>query len=379
MSSAASRAAGRARIAEIDAKISSLKKSIRALKAEKLRTQERLESYTHPVLTLPNEITSEIFLKFIPDYPSPPPLTGLLSPTTLTHVCHRWRAIAHSTPALWNGILVPAYSRTRRNEAYLPKILESWLSRSRCLPLSILMDDMFDVLPEECVAALVLHRARWEYVTLTVLDASIVHTMQGAMPLLRQFEIRPHLGGPSPSPIRFCGVPRLRSATVWETSGAIDILPWFQLTSLTLIYVYGWPAILKETVNLVHFHLFPCEEEDLAVPGIRLPVLQSLVLSPFSDLDEPAINLLATFITPALRTLEVPEAFLHPDPIATLRSFISNCGCKLQKICITGNTRSVRATYHAKFPYGLEVSFDMSLTEYDSYAKKLARRRYELL
>ncbi|KAJ6487805.1 hypothetical protein C8R45DRAFT_930036 [Mycena sanguinolenta] len=371
MSTAASRAAGRARIVEIDAKISSLKESIRVLKAEKLRTQERLDSYAYPVLTLPNEITSEIFLKSIPEYPSPPPLTGLLSPTTLTHVCHRWREIALSIHALWRGILVPAYFR---NKAYLLSILESWLSRSGCLPLSVLMEDMLDVLAEECVAFLVLHRARWEYVTLTVLNESIVHSIQGAMPLLRQFEIRSNGYQPPPSLIRFCEIPRLRSATVWELQRPIDVfLPWSQLTSLTLIYVDEWAAILKQTINLVHCHLFPREEEDLIVPDIRLPVLESLVLSPFVVPDEPPTNLLAALITPALRTLDVPETFLRPDPIATLTSFISKSGCHLQKICITGDTRTVpQKMYRACMDRKTvsRFSFNTSLTDYHSYEKR---------
>ncbi|KAF7335975.1 F-box domain-containing protein [Mycena sanguinolenta] len=394
MSTAASRAARRARIAEIDARISSLKNSIRLLKAEKLRTQERLDLYTYPVLMLPSEITSEIFMKFIPEYPSPPPLTGLLSPTTLTHVCRRWRAIAHSTPALWRAIMVPAYLCTIRNEAYLLSILESWLSRSRSFPLSISTEDMFEVLSGRLCRGPRSSSSAMEYVTLTVLDECVVHTMHGAMPLLRQFEIRTDFIASPPSPIRFCEVPQLRSVTIWEypqlrETAGIDIFPWSQLTSLTLIDVDGWPAILKETANLLHCHLFLCGEEDLTVPDIRLPVLESLVLSPFSDSlfgpDEPATNALPSLFTPALRILEVPESFLQPDPIAMLDSFISKSGCDLQKICITGNTRSVpEAMYHASFFYTIglgmipRVSFDMSLTNYESYEKKLARRRYEM-
>ncbi|KAJ6451569.1 hypothetical protein C8R45DRAFT_946121 [Mycena sanguinolenta] len=72
MSTASSRAADPAHIAEINAKISSLKDSILDLEADKLRKQEL-------VLTLPNEIISEICMKFILDYPFPPPLTDYLA------------------------------------------------------------------------------------------------------------------------------------------------------------------------------------------------------------------------------------------------------------------------------------------------------------
>ncbi|KAF7335973.1 F-box domain-containing protein [Mycena sanguinolenta] len=234
-STASSRAADRAHIAEIEAQILSLEQSIRVLKAKKSRTQERLNSYVYPVLMLPSEITSEIFMKFIPEYPSPPPLTGLLSPTTLTHVCHQWREIALLTPALWRAILVPDYSDC--TTASLLCIFETWLSRSGCFPLSISMEYIWNSLPDECVAALISHRARWEFVRMAVSDESIVHTMQGAIPLLRQFEIRTECITPPPSPIRFREVPRLCSATLWEFRNATNILPWSQLTSLTLIYI----------------------------------------------------------------------------------------------------------------------------------------------
>ncbi|KAJ7204565.1 hypothetical protein B0H12DRAFT_1330552, partial [Mycena haematopus] len=104
MSTASSRAADRARIAEIEAQI------LQVLEAEKTCTQKRLDSYTYPVLTLPNEITSEIFTKFIPVYPSPPPFTGLLAPTILTQICRKWRDIALTTPALESDI-IPIFQR----------------------------------------------------------------------------------------------------------------------------------------------------------------------------------------------------------------------------------------------------------------------------
>jgi hypothetical protein len=62
MSTTSSHAADRAYITAIDSQIVSFKESIQALEAQKLRAQERLNSYAYPVLTLPNEIVSEIFV-----------------------------------------------------------------------------------------------------------------------------------------------------------------------------------------------------------------------------------------------------------------------------------------------------------------------------
>ncbi|KAJ7086305.1 hypothetical protein C8R43DRAFT_311955 [Mycena crocata] len=73
---------------------------------------ERLtDSLVYPVLTLPNEITSQIFIYFLAAYPRCPPFQGLLSPIILTHICHQWREIALSTPALWRAITLDRLER----------------------------------------------------------------------------------------------------------------------------------------------------------------------------------------------------------------------------------------------------------------------------
>ncbi|KAJ7322833.1 hypothetical protein DFH08DRAFT_941591 [Mycena albidolilacea] len=87
MSTASSRATDRAYIADTDSQILSLdEQPIQVLEFEKLRAQKQLNLYAYPVLTLPNEIVSEIFIQFLPVYPSPPPMSGPLSPTFLSHI-----------------------------------------------------------------------------------------------------------------------------------------------------------------------------------------------------------------------------------------------------------------------------------------------------
>jgi hypothetical protein len=79
--------ADRVRVAEIEAQILNSECSPSALRIEQAQAKQRLDSYKFPVLTLPNEIVSEIFLHFIPAYPRSPPLAGILSPTCLTYIC----------------------------------------------------------------------------------------------------------------------------------------------------------------------------------------------------------------------------------------------------------------------------------------------------
>ncbi|KAK7041257.1 hypothetical protein R3P38DRAFT_3179891 [Favolaschia claudopus] len=54
-----------------------------------------------PLLSLPDETISEIFIRFLPLYPEPPPVAGRYSPIVLTHICRLLRGIARATPELW--------------------------------------------------------------------------------------------------------------------------------------------------------------------------------------------------------------------------------------------------------------------------------------
>ncbi|KAJ7641189.1 hypothetical protein FB45DRAFT_785195, partial [Roridomyces roridus] len=132
----AARAADRARIAALDAEIHELQQRIHALQTEQKSCQQRLDAYKYPVLTLPNEITSEIFVHFLPAYPKYPQLTGLDSPSSLTHICRKWRDIAKATPKLWRAISTTIYTA---NQAEQTRVVQTWLAKSGSCPLSIQM------------------------------------------------------------------------------------------------------------------------------------------------------------------------------------------------------------------------------------------------
>ncbi|KAJ7025898.1 hypothetical protein C8F04DRAFT_1238890 [Mycena alexandri] len=137
-----------------------------------------LDAYTYPVLTLPNELVSEIFVHFLPVYPEAPPIVGSSSPNVLGHICKKWREIALSTPGLWRGITLSLSNGKRFNQKFC--LLEIWLQRSGSCLLSIHMDlnvarDIIgmDLTDTNLVATLDLftqaiaaHSAHWEYLWL---------------------------------------------------------------------------------------------------------------------------------------------------------------------------------------------------------------------
>ncbi|KAJ7289695.1 hypothetical protein C8J57DRAFT_1019030, partial [Mycena rebaudengoi] len=88
-------------LSEVDARILALEASLATARRERENLQSELDDYRYPVLTLPVDITAEIFINFLPAYPQHPPIRGLFSPELLLQVCRTWREIALDMPRLW--------------------------------------------------------------------------------------------------------------------------------------------------------------------------------------------------------------------------------------------------------------------------------------
>ncbi|KAJ6472313.1 hypothetical protein C8R47DRAFT_1295693 [Mycena vitilis] len=249
-----------------------------------------------------------------------------------------------ATPTLWRAV---SFSGKKVGE--VEQIL-LWLSRSSGCPLSIAVDDtpcpMPDLFP--VFAALVPHRARWGQVTFSV-PSFYASKMEGPMPLLRHLHLSINQNVEQSSTITIGEAPMLRSVVLNYSAAAIVILPWTQLTSLTLIalFPHEFVPILQKTTNLVCCTLEVTSHDDgPPQPDIELPCLELLTLR--VDLRENGC--LPSFISPALCRLKIPERCLGHDPIESLTLFISKCGCKLHEMRITENTSVFRASYRQAFP-----------------------------
>ncbi|KAF8150408.1 hypothetical protein K438DRAFT_441211 [Mycena galopus ATCC 62051] len=325
-------AADRALVVDLDAKILDLERSLFVLRTEKQLIQGRLDSYKYPVLTLPNEITAEIFIHFLPPYPNYPPFTGLDSPTLLTQICRQWREIALDTPTLWRAMSLSDPSIPFKRKAYL---FDTWLSRSRCCPLSIHFDkyDVEDPHAIEILSAVVPHRTRWECLHLS-LSPSHMLFMEGPMPLLCRLDLTLD-NGSNDGTISFRDAPLLRSITLRAATPLKIAFPPQQITSLTLYRIYRseYAVILQQTSNLVHCELGVVlnygtgSSDPPPEHAIELPHLESLALRNYDAPD--TTGLLDDFLVTALQSLGIDELFLGPAPIDELASFISKSGCKL--------------------------------------------------
>ncbi|KAJ7856793.1 hypothetical protein B0H13DRAFT_2576342 [Mycena leptocephala] len=253
-------AATRLRIADIDAQILELERTYRSIQEEKAVLQEQLDAYVYPVLILPPEIVSEIFVHFLPTYPKPPPKTGLLSPNILCQVCRTWREIALSTPALWRAVRVFLFNGDKRKIEAGFRALETSLMRSGSCPLSIeLVSGPFieKELPP-FIRSIAAHCARWENLKLfAFLDH--LHSIEGPLLSLRSLTIGLWASkDDSALPAIFHTAPLLRKVALQRYKSTHHaIIPWSQLTVLIvdIIRPDECGLVLNHTPRLVHCRL----------------------------------------------------------------------------------------------------------------------------
>ncbi|KAF8183318.1 hypothetical protein K438DRAFT_1839265 [Mycena galopus ATCC 62051] len=266
----------RSRLEDLAAQILDLERSISALRTEQALVQQKLDAYKYPVLTLPNEITAEIFIHFLPVYPARPPLTGIDSPTSLTRICRKWRDVALATPALWRAIALRY--RFGGSDKELEHSFEVWIRRSGAYPLSLEVQHATFAM----CTSLVSCRARLEHLKFRGFPSTF-SVIGGPMPLLRVLDLDLDLIIGVEDTFALSEVPLLRTVSLHGLAASIVTsivtLPWAQLTSLALHGVVHRQivAILEQTKNLIS-----CElrflTDDWPMPDVVLPRLESLVV-----------------------------------------------------------------------------------------------------
>ncbi|KAJ6472322.1 hypothetical protein C8R47DRAFT_1146366 [Mycena vitilis] len=328
--------------------------------------EQGIHSSEYPVLTLPNEIVSEIFGHFLPVYPLCPASTGNLSTACLTQICRTWRDIALENPALWRAISLSGTAFPANRLAHVSQMV----ARSGSYPLSIRIDENPDnidyAVGAEVLAAVARHRERWEHLQLCLShENSYSRPVDGAMPLLRVVDLEL---ADRTIYINFDAAPLLRTAVL--DIGAIRnvSLPWTQLTSLTLrlISFENCLDILRKTTNLVYCELNLCYQNVDPVdnePDLLFPFLESLALNNFKHV--PVAGFLHIIVAPALHRLQLTECFLRPNPLDSLASFTSKSGCNLHELCITGRKTVTQDAYAVALPSIKKFSFSGQYRDID--------------
>ncbi|KAJ7073858.1 hypothetical protein C8F01DRAFT_1360624 [Mycena amicta] len=361
----------RTRLSEVEKEIQRFEAQLAILRNERTEIRQRLDEYTYPVLTLPNEITTEIFVHYLPPYPDHPPLIGLGSPTHLLGICRLWRSIALHSPALWRSMEL-GDERPGISEQHL-EIVQNWLQRSGSTPLSLHLVLFFSGSPQDIPArhslfqTVLAHRSRWEYFYFHA-PAAQISLISGPSPRLVRMTL---IQEENVNTISLHNTPLLRSVSLWNV-GYPSSLSWDQLTSLSLrntTFVDSAP-ILQMAVNLLRCKLFfRGTGEGIQVRMPRLEALSFLSLSSHDDrnLEKSGID---AFTLPSLRTLAIGEDLLGGCAVKRLESLISRSGCQLERLrIVSGRLQhasnlvvTVRACRQAFPPLDVDALYNWQLS-----------------
>ncbi|KAJ7615416.1 hypothetical protein FB45DRAFT_1035408 [Roridomyces roridus] len=309
----------RSSLVDIEAQISSVQSQLARLQANRANILEKLGGVTYPVLTLPSEISAEIFVQYTDSwYP-----TQCCSPMVLASVCSLWREVALSTPRLWTHLDHGSKSDDRRTGE---ELLRMWLPRAGALPVDIRirLPDSDELEYAEIFRILAEHSAQ-----LRVDNAAAVSEMDTSRNNVTGLELISVLDlfvadginfptgclGPFPSLTKLffstsydeicipssLEAPQLQEVSFRDCQFPADSdwqssLPWNQLTVLRSFGqdIPAWLHILSHTPNLELLE-FACDEElevTIPTPPVVLPHLRTLILGdqtshqivPFLDL-----------------------------------------------------------------------------------------------
>ncbi|KAJ6570808.1 hypothetical protein DFH09DRAFT_1462705 [Mycena vulgaris] len=285
------------------AEVTALSALIDTLASEQHLLQNVLDSIVYPVLTLPPEITTNIFVQCIPGDPAPSPYTA---PLLIAQICRQWRAIAFATPTLWQSITL---DYGYRPICHCGTLLEMWLHNSANLPLflSFGCEVQMPLLIDTCL----IHCHRWREITISSgVKLAAPHTH---FPILRNVTLRRHIGGDVPT--------------------FLVQLPWARLTTLT-VETFGHASecfpMLTDCSGLLHLtHTAVADRHNLSIfqyPHVTLDSLQSLNIGARSS------GLMAHLTLPRLRQLTLNGKFGKAR--SPVQALLSRSSCPLQRLSI---------------------------------------------
>ncbi|KAJ7612982.1 hypothetical protein FB45DRAFT_938727 [Roridomyces roridus] len=331
------------------------------------RQQLRKALTGYPVLTLPAEVTSEIFMQFLPPYPQRPSLVGPLSPSFLLRICRQWRDVALATPALWSTVALDMESLHARQLS----LLNSWLQRSGHCPLSIALVCPFNTQHTPYITALaeaiLTHSSRFREMDLRIPLEDLAR-FTAPMPLLRSLTVGPtqYLTAKSRIPGQlpwspFLHAPMLKDVVLSLFFNPFCItLPWSHVTSLTATLFCNEAAeILRHTtiLEICNIDIYNSVNGNLpqvtAITPIPVRSLRLLLKDTDHRQDTATMQQFFSMLAfPALEALAVSECFLGADPIAAI---LSLCQQGYPQRIAIHHACTARSVFESAFP-GAELS-----------------------
>ncbi|KAJ7615334.1 hypothetical protein FB45DRAFT_801783 [Roridomyces roridus] len=307
--------------AQLRAQLAHIESLIALLQAQRHTVHEQLAAVVYPILTLPNEVTAEIFLRY---YDNCDDLS--CTPLVLTNVCSLWREVAISTRRLWSIFASrrPEYSTPTHASA-----LQLWISRAGKLPLDgrIRLADSTYPTHAEPLRLISQHSSRWQSLALYIIYGGEIDVVDlpGHFPHLTKLLVFTGMTLP-----KSLDAPRLVDVALqgaelpehWETC-----LPWNQLINLCLTDrpVGFCVQILEHTPNLQVLEM-RCDDDDweTTTPTRILHHLHTLVIIGYNS------SVITHLTLPGLRELRLGSGSDIEDCGPAVKSLLDRSGCSLQ-------------------------------------------------
>ncbi|KAJ7743765.1 hypothetical protein B0H16DRAFT_1422665 [Mycena metata] len=334
------------------------------------------ETSTTPILTLPFEITSNIFIHCItetaePDISSAPLLLG--------QICRCLRSVVLSTPQLWSSFCETIHvdkslDVTPSRYASLSELLQIWLSLSATRPLRLTLRYQgirIRPTPAPIHFLLLQHAHRWEHLNLYLPHSDLVQLFEiftGSYPLLRTLVISmPHYGDVTP-PLSFA--PLRNSLLLKKLDVGLDRLrpslsgvPWTQLTSFSgELSLADAHEVFRRSPSLRECAIeFPGDVHQPPASHIplRLPNLRALEITSRSSAE--GFSLLAYLTLPGLQQLKYPYVDNHT--IQHVLDFLSRSLCPLAHLSTMAMSLDEAhfASMFTALPHLVEINLNVAM------------------
>ncbi|KAJ7648534.1 hypothetical protein B0H17DRAFT_1338829 [Mycena rosella] len=319
----------RVRARVLDAEIARARAYLNQVLSEREMVQNDLDAIIYPVLTLPVEVTSQIFCWTLAKtgciaFPYNFHLLG--QSLHLGRICRLWRQIALSTPQLWNHMDFSINIKSDSRQTPSVSLIRTCLSRAASSPLSLFLalttqinDEPVDQGVGPILDAFAPHSKMWENVgfctTLNSLRAlSGIHKH---LPRLKSLKLGLLDWNAPETPITlFEEAPLLQIVHLISLHSQTVTLPWSQLTALHIEDIsvgelWGVLGLTPNLVSLIIGYVYGDTNLWSLPPHLHLQSIVSTTLS------SATYQILLFLTVPRLRDLKL--ALFHPqDNIAQL-------------------------------------------------------------
>ncbi|KAF7352366.1 F-box domain-containing protein [Mycena venus] len=367
----------RARLTEIEGEITQQSQILEQLHERRAAVQSQLDSILiYPVLTLPVEITSEIFVHCLPLVNAR--ITLAHAPFVLLKICRRWREIALSTPKLWASLDINVTSLrngvspgpSSSSSSQWVDVAAAWLRRARGNPLSVTLRHLPEVSDEDtmfqpdlafirCIShhleSLQVHGLEQEEDSHTF-DEALDFT-PGTFPRLKRLVIGPAVPNTDLYDLWlafFSDAPQLRELVLLGPPlESIEInapFPWHQLTTFSghNFQVDQFLEVLRLAPDLEQCSISVTFNGSEPLKSLTHSRLQHLTLRPDSDGDSwPAYDIFKLVTLPALQSLYVSQ-ITDISPHA-FEEFLSRSSAPLRTLAVSPDRGDVFSAWERSF------------------------------